>query len=87
MFATLLPSAFPRAIPGRPSAAARVVTTSSGSEVPQATMVKPIIIGEIPSRRAMLTPPSTSQSAPFTSKMRPKARATPGGRSANMQAS
>ncbi|KUK62281.1 MAG: hypothetical protein XD82_0735 [Methanoculleus marisnigri] len=47
MFAMLLPKTFPSAIPELPVAAAFVLTTSSGSEVPNAMIVDPIRAGEM----------------------------------------
>ncbi len=47
MFAMLLPRTFPSAMPVFPVAAASVLTTSSGSEVPNAMIVDPIRAGEM----------------------------------------
>lgn len=41
------PTTFPKAKAGNPRRTESMPTTSSGAEVPKATMVKPIISGEI----------------------------------------
>lgn len=68
----LLPSTFPIAISVLPDMLAKMLTISSGAEVPNATMVKPITIDEILSFLAIEDDPSTSKSAPLISKTKPR---------------
>ncbi|OPX72126.1 MAG: hypothetical protein A4E38_00730 [Methanoregulaceae archaeon PtaB.Bin108] len=67
----LLPMMFPVPIPKFPSLNASEVTTSSGSEVPNATIVRPMKVAEIPMRDAIPSAPSTVRSAPLRSRTRP----------------
>jgi len=73
-FAIFEPITFPTAISELPSIAAIILTTSSGSEVPNATTVNPITNGGMPRRAAILTPPLTIHSAPKYSMVEPTAR-------------
>ena len=81
--ATLDPSTLSRATPGWSSTAARVDTTTSGSEVPHATTVRPTTHGLTPNRVARVAPPSTRESAPLASRTKPRSR---NARSRNMGA-
>jgi hypothetical protein len=63
----LLPITFETATSPRPANAASIETTSSGVEVPIATIVNPIVSSETPNRRAMRTTASTSDRAPTQS--------------------
>jgi hypothetical protein len=63
--AKLLPTTLPIEISERPFKADVTLTTNSGSEVPIATIVSPIISSEILSFLAILDEPSTRKSAPF----------------------
>ena len=47
------PTTLPTAIPVSPFLAATIDVTSSGSDVPTATIVSPIIVSDIPSTRAI----------------------------------
>ena len=69
----LEPTTFPTAISLEPSRAAVTLTASSGSEVPKATMVSPMIKLETPSLAAMPLALSTKKSAPFIKKKNPSA--------------
>ena len=51
--------------------AAVIETKASGRLVPIATIVRPMISWGMPKRDAILLAPSTNQSAPFSSKMKP----------------
>ena len=51
-------------------------TTSSGADVPKATIVNPITMGAILNRAARLDAPSTRKSAPLTSIIKPIAKRT-----------
>ncbi len=73
MFAVLLPTTLPMAMPGEPAKAAWRLVTSSGIEVPKPTMVSPISSGETRSRVAKATAPRTSRSPPTTSSASPAA--------------
>jgi len=65
------PITFPMLIPPAPLVLAKILTISSGMLVPKATIVKPIIISEIPNRLAIVVEPSTKISAPLISKINP----------------
>jgi len=71
ILAILEPMALPMARPGAPSNAAIVETNISGAEVPKATMVRPISIGDIPKWPAVAEAPSTKRSALQMSKPKP----------------
>jgi hypothetical protein len=58
------PTTFPIEIGDDPSIAATILTTNSGKEVPNATTVRPITIGDKPKRLASWLPPFTIKSAP-----------------------
>ena len=60
----LLPITLPNAIPELPLMAAPVLITSSGNDVPSATIVRPITSSLILKRRANADAPLVSQSAP-----------------------
>ncbi len=57
------PMAFPIARLVLPASAAIAETTSSGAEVPNPTMTRPTMSGEIPRWRAMAAAPFTKRSA------------------------
>jgi hypothetical protein len=57
------PTTLPKATPVFPDNALVIDTTSSGDEVPKATTVSPITIGEILNRNASDDAPSTNQFA------------------------
>ena len=59
MFATFEPTTLPIAIPGEPRTAPVTDTTSSGAEVPAATMVRPITAGVRRAFSAMAAAKST----------------------------
>ena len=60
MFATLDPTTLPIAIPGEPCKAPVTETTSSGAEVPAATIVRPITAGVRRAFSAIAAAKSTS---------------------------
>ena len=60
----LLPTILPMAIPAFPFFAAVTDVTSSGSEVPNATMVRPINLSLIPKTLAIAEAPLTAKSLP-----------------------
>ena len=60
----LLPTILPTEISACSRIAANVVTANSGAEVPNATIVRPIMISEIPSFSAIAEADSTSHRAP-----------------------
>ena len=60
----LLPMILPRAIPELPFNAELKLITNSGSDVPIATIVRPITSSLILKRRASADAPFVSQSAP-----------------------
>ena len=64
MFVMLLPTILPMARPELPLAQENTLMINSGREVPKATMVKPMIKGDIFALIPMLVAPSTSQLAP-----------------------
>ncbi len=64
MFAMLEPTTFPTAMSPLPRSDARLLTTSSGADVPNATTVSPATTGVTPKRVARRTAPPTSHSAP-----------------------
>ena len=68
------PTMLPTAISFAPSSAAVTLTASSGADVPKATMVRPMISGDTPRRRARPDAPETNQSAPLTSRAKPATR-------------
>ena len=59
MLKTLLPTIFPIAISACPFLAAVIDVISSGSEVPKATIVRPIILSLTPKAPAIYVAPST----------------------------
>ncbi|MFT7193066.1 MAG: hypothetical protein ACI8U1_000682, partial [Rheinheimera aquimaris] len=61
----------PTDVSSRPCQAALAETSISGAEDPIATIVRPIIIGEIPAVRATDDAPNTKRSALQISKIRP----------------
>lgn len=65
------PTTFPTAIPGLPSSDARTETTSSGMDVPAATMVRPTRAGATRASRASPLAPRIKASPPSTSSARP----------------
>src|SRR3989338_2306231 len=65
IFAILLPKIFPMAMSVFPFILAKMLTMSSGVEVPNATMVSPMTRDDMPNFFAMEDAPSTSQSAPL----------------------
>ena len=67
----LLPTMLPILIAGAPWMLAKRLTMNSGSEVPKATMVRPMTISGILKRRASATEPSVSLSAPTSTKAAP----------------
>ena len=67
----LLPTIFPIAIPAFPFRAAATDVTSSGSEVPSATIVSPINRSLLPNYRAIADAPLTAKSLPFTTSTPP----------------
>ena len=65
------PMTLPMAMSAFPLIAPMKLTTSSGAEVPMPTMVSPITKSLMPRRLAIADEPSTSQSAPLTTRPRP----------------
>jgi|GEM_PF-467957 len=65
MLAMLLPNILPIARSVVPCSDDVILTTSSGADVPNATIVSPIIISDIQNLFAMLLDPSTKRSAPL----------------------
>ena len=68
----LLPTTFPKLNPELPEVAAKIFTTSSGEEVPNATIVNPMTRSEIFRFLAMAEAPLTSQVAPKIKGRNPK---------------
>ena len=68
IFAVFDPTTLPMAMPGTPSMAALTEISSSGAEVPKATIVRLTISAGMPMRRARLTAPFTKAS-PANSKI------------------
>jgi hypothetical protein len=66
ILAILLPMIFPTAISLLPFIAAVTLTTSSGRDVPKATIVRPMIRVETPNFLAIEEAPRTRMSAPHT---------------------
>ena len=73
MFERLEPKMFPIAISLFPLRAALTLTSSSGSDVPIATTVKPIRPGDMPSLEAIDDAPSTKILPPSKRMIRPSA--------------
>ena len=73
MLAMFEPITFPIAIPALPFMDDVMLTSSSGADVPNATIVIPITKGEMRNLRASATPPFTSQSPPKKSSAKPAA--------------
>ena len=67
----LLPMTLPSAMPVLPFSAAVTEVASSGSDVPAATMVRPITASLTPSPAAMPEAPATKRSPPYISPARP----------------
>ena len=67
IFAILLPSMFPIAKSVVPCSDEVILTTSSGAEVPNATIVSPTIISDTPNFLAIVLAQSTRKSAPLIS--------------------
>lgn len=65
IFTILLPKTFPRVIPVAPLRLELILTTSSGAEVPNATIVSQIIISESLNLLAIEEDPITKVSAPL----------------------
>lgn len=65
------PIIFPSAIPCIPARAATIVETISGSDVPIATIVSPIIVSESPMYPAITTADSTTRTPPAISSISP----------------
>ena len=74
MFITLLPRILPIEIPLSPEQEANKLTRNSGAEVPNATIVNPIMIGLIEYAAAIDDAFSTSQSELKNNKTRPIVR-------------
>lgn len=73
MLAMFEPMILPRAISVLPLKALSTETTISGAEVPNATTVRPITIGDILNFCASEDAPDTKKSALFISMIRPRA--------------
>ena len=71
MLNTLLPMTLPMAMAERPLRAATTLVASSGSEVPPATMVRPMTLSLTCSWRATDEAESTKRLAPMTRQARP----------------
>lgn len=72
IFAILLPKIFPMAIPESPFRLELMFTTSSGAEVPKATIVSPITISEMLNLLAVEDAQLTSISAPLIKNTNPR---------------
>ena len=70
------PTTLPTAISFAPRRAAVTLTASSGMDVPNATMVRPISSGDTPSLRASADAPATNLSAPQIISAKPITRNT-----------
>ena len=70
------PTTLPMAIPELPLSAETMLITSSGAEVPKATIVRPITRSLTPQRRARSEAPSVSQLAPKSINASPTIRYT-----------
>ena len=75
MLKMLLPTTLPIAISCLPLKLARTEVTSSGADVPRATMVRPITSSLRPRERASADEPETSHSAPMARATTPPATA------------
>ena len=71
MLKILLPTILPMAIPALPFLAAETEVTSSGRDVPKATMVRPINRWLMPQASAMVVAPLTTKLLPPTTSTRP----------------
>ena len=71
IFAILEPTTLPSVMSLFPRRLAMTLTVSSGSEVPNATTVRPMTRLETPNRLAIEADPSTRKSAPLTRIARP----------------
>ncbi len=71
MLKVLLPTTLPTAMSRSPRSVATIDVATSGSEVPAATIVRPMTRSETPSARANPVAASTSQSAPRISSASP----------------
>ena len=69
MLVMLEPTALPTTISGEPSTTAKMELTSSGSDVPMATMVRPTTYGGTPRKTPSSSAPSVNQSADLTRAM------------------
>ncbi len=67
----LLPTTLPTAMSRSPRMLATTDVATSGSDVPAATIVRPMMRSLTPSVRASVTAPSTSHCAPHTSNPSP----------------
>lgn len=76
IFIMLLPTTLPNVIADLPFNADIMFTTSSGAEVPKATIVSPITIFGILNLLAITEAPSTREFAPKTKKMTPTSKIT-----------
>ena len=74
MFMVLLPMMFPMASPGLPLMQENTLTIISGRDVPNATIVNPIIRGDSLALTPKLVAPFTSQLAPRISAAKPRIR-------------
>ena len=72
-FTVFVPAMLPTARAPFPSSAASIPVASSGALVPTATIVRPMMIGGIPSRLANSAPPRVTSSAPMIRKSSPAA--------------
>ena len=70
----LLPIIFPIANPGLPLMHEKMLTIISGSDVPNATIVKPMMSGDNLALTPTLVAPFTSQFAPIISATKPRIR-------------
>ena len=73
IFRMLEPTMLPMVMSALPFRAALMDTAASGALVPMATMVRPMTSWGMRSLAAMPDAPSTNQSAPFTSRPKPRA--------------
>ena len=71
MFAILEPTILPMEIPAEPFKADFMLTTNSGADVPNATIVKPMMIVGMCNLLAIATAPFTIYSAPPINKIKP----------------
>ena len=84
MFDMFEPIAFPIARSGLPLRTARMLTRSSGAEVPKAIIVSPITSVDMLNFLAIEDAPSTRRSAPLSNAINPTTKSAYGMKGSNM---